>query len=128
MVLSSVKYSLISEISSSHAKNNDDHPYCVIDYARINGNANRVGVEEHEMGHGFGLAHVCIPGANGSSSTNIMSSSGSYPSDNNYEYISGDPTSTCSSGSSGKRDIGFNTQQCQIILRNSEEIKIELGL
>ena len=61
-----------NDIVSSHGNNYSNKPYIVLDYARITGVANRQGVEEHEMGHAFGLGHVCEPNATITSSTNIM--------------------------------------------------------
>lgn len=119
---------VFSDVDASHGNDNDYKPYMVLDYARINGKTKRVGAEEHEMGHCFKLAHVCEGNASSTSSTNIMSSSNKYPKDNGYEYISEDPTSTCRTGSSGKRDIGFNAKQCRIILNSAYNIKVVLGL
>lgn len=119
---------IYKDVNTSHAKNNNDQPYLVIDYKRITGAAPRTGVEEHEMGHAFNLAHVCEPGATRNSSTNIMSSSGSFPIDSTFEQGTGVGDTTCFSGSSGQRDIGFNEEQSIIILNNASEIREVLGL
>ena len=65
--------------------------------------------EEHEMGHAFGLEHVCEQGASSASHTNIMASAG------------GD----CE-GSGGLRDIGFTEQQIAVILRHARKISQNL--
>ena len=124
---------LYQDVISSSGNNNDGRPYIMLDYARINGKAKRSAAEEHEMGHAFGLAHVCVPGAKNNTSTNIMASKGSYPADNSCEYDSDAPELNCAdkkttNGRGGKRDIGFNNEQCRIIIDNAEEIRATLGL
>jgi hypothetical protein len=79
-----------------HGRRNSNRPLVLIDKERLD---HRVqSPEEHEMGHAFGLSHVCTPGAKISDPTNIMSSAGD-----------------CS-GSGGLRNIGFDNQQTQTIL------------
>lgn len=90
----------------SHGKNNLNQPYIIIDWERLNHQIQSP--EEHEMGHAFGLTHVCVPGATPATSTNIMASK------------------DCKKGSGGRRDIGFDQRQRRLILRNAEIIKKKL--
>ncbi|RZF55628.1 hypothetical protein EXE30_02135 [Acinetobacter halotolerans] len=88
-------------------KRNSNRPFIVLDWQRLNHNIQAP--EEHEMGHAFGLSHFCALGASPTSSTNIMSSS-------------------CQGGSTGKRDIGFNNEQVNIIMYYVPLIKAKLAL
>lgn len=92
--------------TTSHGKVNANRPYVLIDWARLNHNDQSV--EEHEMGHAFGLDHVCVPGARRSTSTNIMASA------------------ECGKGSGGRRDIGFNASQVKTILDHARQTKVRL--
>ena len=92
---------------TSHGKNNHDRPYIILDWERLSHQIQSP--EEHEMGHAFGLGHVCLPGAKLDTSTNIMTSK------------------ECGKGSGGKRDVGFDPRQSSIILRNAEEIAGKLS-
>lgn len=89
-----------------HGKRNSNRPYVLLDWQRLNHNIQSP--EEHEMGHAFGLGHVCIPGAKINSSTNIMASA-------------------CTGGSGGKRDIGFNDEQVQTIMNYASLIEAKLS-
>ncbi|MBS4096085.1 MAG: hypothetical protein KGZ83_04515 [Sulfuricella sp.] len=80
---------------TSHGHNNGDRPFVVIDWERLDHQTQSP--EEHEMGHAFGLSHVCAPGAKTTTSTNIMAS---------YD---------CGLGSGGRRDIPFNVEQVNTI-------------
>ena len=92
-----------------HGKRNSNRPYILIDWKRLNHTSQSP--EEHEMGHAFGLQHVCVPGATRQTSTNIMASS------------------ECDNGSGGLRDIGFSAKQVKTILEYSKKIerKLERG-
>ncbi|MCU4379586.1 hypothetical protein [Acinetobacter haemolyticus] len=89
-----------------HGKRNGNRPFLLLDWERLNHNVQAP--EEHEMGHAFGLSHVCSLGATPNSSTNIMSSS-------------------CVGGSTGKRDIGFNEAQVKQIMHYVPLIKAKLS-
>lgn len=78
-----------------HGKRNSNRPYVLLDWQRLNHNIQSP--EEHEMGHAFGLDHVCAVGAKLNTSTNIMASA-------------------CKDSSGGKRDIGFNADQVKTIM------------
>lgn len=102
--------------TTSRGKLNSHHPYVLIDWQRLE-HINQ-SPEEHEMGHAFGLDHVCNPTATSTTSTNIMASSGDYP-DANGNMVD------CP-GSGGLRDIGFRQPQVDIIVANALCIKEEL--
>ncbi|MCH7309443.1 zinc-dependent metalloprotease [Acinetobacter sp. NIPH 1852] len=90
-----------------HGKRNGNRPFLLLDWERLNHNVQAP--EEHEMGHAFGLNHVCALGAKPDSSTNIMASS-------------------CKGGSTGKRDIGFNDEQVKKIMHYVPLIKEKLAV
>jgi hypothetical protein len=83
---------------TSHGKRNSNRPYVLIDWQRLNHRTQSP--EEHEMGHAFGLEHICIPGATTRSHTNIMA--------------------TAHAGSSGGlKDLGFTPEQVKVILHHA---------
>ncbi|QER38927.1 hypothetical protein F2A31_04120 [Acinetobacter suaedae] len=86
---------------------NFNRPFIALDWQRLNHQIQSP--EEHEMGHAFGLTHVCVSGATLSTSTNIMASAGG-----------------CD-GSGGKRDIGFNDSQVNTIMYYVPLIKAKLA-
>ena len=53
---------------TSHGKNAKNNPFILLDYQRLNHNIQSP--EEHEMGHAFGLIHLCYP--NAKMNTNIL--------------------------------------------------------
>jgi hypothetical protein len=79
-----------------NGRSNGYKPILRFDWARLISRSQAP--EAHEMGHGFGLQHVCIPDAHWSDSTNIMGSK-------HEEFI----------GSGGLRDMGFTEAQVAII-------------
>lgn len=91
---------------TSHGHNHGDRPFLLLDWERI---GHRIqSPEEHEMGHAFGLAHVCAVGADQGTSTNIMASR------------------ECGLGSGGRRDVGFDAEQLRIIKKRAEKIDANL--
>lgn len=92
---------------NSYGKRNSNKPFIFLDWKRLNHTTQSP--EEHEMGHAFGLSHVCVPGATINSSTNIMASA------------------SCGLGSGGKRDIGFDASQVQTILHYVPLIEAKLA-
>lgn len=86
----------------SHGHNNGDRPFVLIDWQRLNHTLQSP--EEHEMGHAFGLEHVCAAGAGTQTPTNIMASS------------------DCGLGSGGLRNLGFNAGQLAIIRQHAQRI------
>lgn len=76
---------------------NSGRPVVLLDWERLNYNVQAA--LPHEMGHAFGLRHVCIKGAKFKDATNLMASKGG-----------------CD-GSGGQRNIGFNSHQVKIILK-----------
>lgn len=75
--------------------NNNNSPFTLIDWERLNYKIQAA--LPHEMGHAFGLRHVCAPKAKLKDATNIMASS------------------ECGSGTGGNRTIGFNSEQLKTI-------------
>ncbi|AOA59904.1 hypothetical protein BFG52_06470 [Acinetobacter larvae] len=92
--------------ANSYGKRNLNRPFIFLDWHRLNHNVQSP--EEHEMGHAFGLNHICEPTATIKTSTNIM-------------------TSACKGGSGGKRNIGFNTAQVRTIMHYVPLIKAQLA-
>ena len=66
------------------------------------------GGEEDEMGHAFGLEHVCAPGATVKTPTNIMASA------------------DCKKGSGGLRNIGFDSEQAGTVRQYAQLIHQKL--
>lgn len=93
--------------TTSHGRLNNNRPYVILDWERLN---HRIqSAEEHEMGHAFGLEHVCAEGATLHTPTNIMASAG------------------CGKGSGGLRNIGFDTGQLETIRRRAMDIQKKLN-
>jgi len=92
----------------SHARNNQGRPFIALDWERLNHQLQSP--EEHEMGHAFGLAHVCVEGATLDSSTNIMASH-----------------RDCEKGSGGRRNIGFDEAQLNTIRQKARSIAKRLN-
>lgn len=82
---------------------NNGRPIILLDWERLNYNIQAA--LPHEMGHAFGLRHVCVKGAKFKDTTNLMASKGG-----------------CD-GSGGQRNIGFNDQQIQIIKEHYQKLK-----
>ena len=78
--------------------NNADNPFIMLDYARL---PHIAAAEEHELGHVFGLGHICSTVTSNDSSSNIMSSA----------------TGNCAAAgiATGLRDIGFSQEQLEVI-------------
>lgn len=83
---------------------NGGRPLVLLDWERLNYRVQAA--LPHEMGHAFGLRHVCIKGAKLKDATNLMASKGG-----------------CD-GSGGQRNIGFNDQQLKIIQEHYQNIKM----
>ncbi|MEQ1883340.1 MAG: hypothetical protein ABL878_20500 [Burkholderiales bacterium] len=92
--------------ATGHGRRNSDRPFVFLDWQRLNHGDQAA--EEHEMGHAFGLEHICVPGATRRTPTNIMSSA------------------DCGKGSGGLRNLGFNEQQAATVLRNAQKIRDRL--
>lgn len=89
-----------SDFTSKGFKNGSN-PFILLDWERLDHRI--LSAEEHEMGHVFGLGHLCIEGATRDTHTNIM-------------------TSSCKLGKEGQRDIGFNEKQVEIIIENAKKL------
>ena len=78
--------------------NNADNPFIMLDYARL---PHIAAAEEHELGHIFGLGHICSTVTSNDISSNIMSSA----------------IGNCAAAgiATGLRDIGFNREQLEVI-------------
>lgn len=77
---------------------NQGRPFVLIDWERLNYQTQSA--TPHEMGHAFGLKHVCSPHATKKTPTNIMSS---------YD---------CGLGSGGLSNLGFNREQYSKIMES----------
>ena len=88
--------------ATGHGRRNSGRPFVFLDWRRLN--HGEQAAEEHEMGHAFGLEHICAPGAKRSTPTNIMASA------------------DCGKGSGGLRNIGFDQRQVETILMNADRI------
>lgn len=92
--------------ATGHGRRNSGRPFVFLDWQRLN--HGEQAAEEHEMGHAFGLVHICAPGATRQTPTNIMASA------------------DCGKGSGGLRNLGFNEQQTTTILRYAQQIRDRL--
>lgn len=92
--------------ATGHGRRNSGRPFVFLDWQRLNHGDQAA--EEHEMGHAFGLEHICVPGATRQTPTNIMASA------------------DCGKGSGGLRNLGFNEQQTATILRYAQQIRDRL--
>ena len=117
--------------SNSHGQNNGNKSYILLDYARINGDAERAAVQEHEMGHCFLLDHECYSWAGRDSRTNIMATGLGYQDNGDCKWSGSDEArdteKTCD-GEGGKRNIGFNDCQTEVVLDVAVDIFTALGL
>ncbi len=108
-----------------HGRYNSGKPYILLDYHRINKRINAA--EEHEMGHAFGVAHICNSMiSEKTQSSNIMTSEGKYPCEGGIVPVS--DQCECTAGKTGKRDNGFTPEQAQVILQNAVKIHDKLNL
>lgn len=89
-----------------HGRRNSNRPYVLLDWERmLSGSQSPL---EHEMGHAFGLEHVCAPGATVKTPTNIMASA------------------DCKKGSGGLRNIGFDSEQAGTVRQYAQLIHQKL--
>lgn len=92
---------------TSHGHNHGGRPFLLIDWERLGHRLQSP--EEHEMGHAFGLPHVCAPGAKTETATNIMASH------------------DCGLGSGGRRNLPFDAEQLETIRKHAARIIVKLG-
>lgn len=88
--------------ATGHGRRNSNRPFVFLDWERLNHGDQAA--EEHEMGHAFGLEHICVAGATRRTPTNIMASA------------------DCGKGSGGLRNIGFNEEQAAAVLRTARQV------
>ncbi len=88
----------------SYAGGQGNRRFVALDYERL---GHIFGAEEHELGHAFGLNHVCHPGADGRTKTNIMTQREACPG---------------GVGREGDRSIGFNREQERQILEKARAV------
>lgn len=93
---------------TSHGHNRGGRPFLLIDWERLDHRLQSP--EEHEMGHAFGLPHVCAPGARLETATNIMASH------------------DCGLGSGGRRNLPFNAEQLATIRKHAARIASRLNV
>ncbi len=86
---------------TSRTFRNNGKPFILLDWHRLNYNIQAGSI--HEMGHAFGLKHVCAPNATKTTPTNIMASA------------------ECKLGSGGLRNLGFAPSQLQTILSSYKQ-------
>lgn len=107
---------------TSRGNNNSIRPYVLLDWARLGHTTQSP--EEHEMGHAFGLKHICDPSVtNNTMSSNIMTSANKYTDANGVEKDCSDTLG----GRGGARDEGFNPDQVKEILRHAVAMDIMLN-
>lgn len=82
--------------------NNQNHPFVLIDWYQLR--PSNQTTNAHEMGHAFGLTHVCEPNIRPSADSNIMTSS------------------RCSGGSSGQQNQGFDQKQLETITKYYQKL------
>ena len=87
---------------SSWGFNNNNNPFVLIDWYQLK--PSNSSTDAHEMGHAFGLTHVCDAGVQANENSNIMTSS------------------RCSGGNSGKQNLGFNKKQLDTILKHYQKL------
>jgi hypothetical protein len=92
----------------SHGVYNRGRPIILLDWERLNHSVQSP--EEHEMGHVFGLDHVCAPDAGYYTPTNIMTS-----------YY-------CGLGGNGLRNLGFDSTQLSTIQNYASRLAASLGM
>lgn len=93
---------------TSHGKRNSNRPYVLLDWERLDNKVQNA--EAHEMGHAFGLEHVGVPNAKGTTPSNIMTSA-------EEDF-----------GSGGLRNLGFTDAQAAVILFHAQRTHNRLGL
>ena len=94
----------------SLASRNNHRPFLMLDWARL-GHAPGNG-EEHEMGHAFGLRHLCVPGATDQTDSNIMA--GLEP-----PWDPPEPQGDCPTDQEGRRNMGFDNRQVEVIIASA---------
>ena len=110
---------------TGHGRFNGGYPYVMLDYARIN--TRDQAAEEHEMGHAFGLTHICNSMIDDNrQSSNIMTSAGKFQGSGGLSS-NGSRQIECNH-LGGKRDLGFTPEQAKIILQNAVKIHSKLKL
>lgn len=109
----------------SYGAYNQEHPYALIDYERL-GHVDAA--IEHEMGHCFGLSHYCLPGTTDLTDTNIMSTGGSFPTNGGCNNLGVSDKSLCTAEAVGRRNLGFDQCQVDLILERAPLILNALGL
>lgn len=115
----------LGENRDGHGRFNNGEPYILLDYHRINKRINAA--EEHEMGHAFGLTHICNSMIKDKTqSSNIMTSQNKYPCAGGI--VPDSEMCQCEAGKTGKRDIGFTPEQAKVILENAVKIHGKLNL
>ena len=99
-----------------HGRKNGHQPYILLDYERL---PHVQAAEEHEMGHAFGLDHICYPDAQGQLGHRRRRSA------NKYETADGEKADC--EGSGGERNLGFTAEQSATVLETAERIYDKLG-
>lgn len=88
----------------SYGGGSGNRRFAALDYERL---GHIFAAEEHELGHAFSLGHVCHPGANSRTKTNIMTQRNACPGAVGHE---------------GDRSIGFNRDQERQILAKARNV------
>jgi len=101
--------------------------YILLDYQRVldGVSGDNQGAEYHELGHAFGLEHMCYQSSLNSDSTNFMASANAITHEecrnSSCDEELGKKIEYTCPGTGGKRDLGLNPAQMVTVLRYAKK-------